>query len=38
MPQDSANTSMKMIPRNNLKRDVTLKTLEEMAARTKNWG
>ena len=29
---------MKMIPRNNLKRDVTLKTLEEMAARTKNWG
>ena len=29
---------MKMIPRNNLKRDVTLKTLEEMAAKTKNWG
>ena len=29
---------MKMVPKNNLKRDVTLKTLEEMAGRTKNWG
>ena len=33
MPQAAAKASMKMIPRNNLKRDVTLKTLEEMAAK-----
>ena len=29
---------MKMVPKWPLKQDVTLKTLEAMAARVKNWG
>ena len=29
---------MKMVPKRPLKQDVTLKTLESMAARVKNWG
>ena len=34
----SATTPMKAVPRNNLKRDITLRTLEQMAAKTRNWG
>ena len=38
MPDTRTQTPMKMVPKNQLPRDVTLKTLEQMAARTKNWG
>lgn len=31
-------TPLKMVPRNNLKRDVTLQTIKAMAERVKNWG
>ncbi len=38
MPDIKPQTSMKMVPRNALKRDVTLRTLETAAERLKNWG
>ena len=38
MPTSKPALPMKMVPKRPLKQDVTLKTLEQMAARVKNWG
>ena len=38
MSEIKPQTPMKMVPRNTLKRDVTLRTLESTAARLKNWS
>src|SRR3979409_2373703 len=38
MSQVEAKTAMKMVPKNAVKQNVTLKTIEAMAERVKNWG
>jgi kynurenine formamidase len=38
MAKAKQKPKMKMVPRNVLKRDVTLRTIEAMAKRVKNWG
>ena len=38
MAKAKQKSKMKMVPRNALKRNVTLRTIEQMAQRVKNWG
>jgi kynurenine formamidase len=38
MSEATQKTVMKMVPRNDLRRDVTLQTIKVMAERIKNWG
>ena len=38
MPDIKPQPPMKMVPKNTLQQDVTLRTLEATAARLKNWG